>query len=883
MSRHGVIQTRRLPPPEDARNLGECAAPGSTLGLMGAAPGSLAAGDRLSHFRIVAKIGEGGMGLVYLARDLHLERDVALKVLPPGAPADPDAGARFRREALALSRLSHPNIAVVHDFDTHEGRDFLVMEFVPGTTLADRLERGPLPEAEVIRIGVQLAAALDCAHQAGVLHRDLKPGNLRVTPDGRLKVLDFGLAKLLAPAERDVTRTLLSEVGTVVGTPAYMAPEQLRGGPVDERSDLYAAGAVLYEAVTGARPHPECQPAQLVDAVLHRAPASPRSLRPDLSRGLEHVLLRALAREPAARFGTACELRAALEAVAQPATRPQERSRAASRGASRPSHIVVIPFENLGPAEGAYFTSGMTEEITSRLAAAGGLRVISRTSALQYAGGAKSIREIAHELHVAFVLEGTVRWAPSGEGAGRVRISPRLVRARDETQLWVETYDRVLEDVFAVQSEIAQRVIRELGLTLHDAERRRIEMRPTSSLPAYQAYLRARHLASQPHFSVESWRDVIRNYEEAVALDPEFALAWAELARAHARFYYLKADHSRERRDLVAATLARAVELAPDAPEVHLAAAFHALWIEEDDGRTVEEIAAAERGLPDDPEILLARSAYLQVHGRWDEARDVTEHAFAISPRDTDVAAELAEIEWLTRRYPSAVAYCEKALTLAPDAGYRIWPNLYRVFIEWSWRGATPAARAAVEQVPREHEWWAMASFWQEMHEGRYREARDLAASLGEGWIRNKVWAMPASLLLAFACSALEDGAASRRGFEAAIEPLRRAAAEHPDDPRMHSSLGMACAGLGMADDGVAEAERAAQLLPMSRDAIYGIGPLQDLSVAYTLAGRTDQAVQLLERLLALPTWLSPVWLRCDPRYRPLAQHPRFVRLLGRG
>ncbi len=860
---------------------------------MGAAPGFLAAGDCLSHFRIVAKIGEGGMGLVYLARDLHLEREVALKVLPPGALADSAVRARFRREALALSRLDHPNIAVVHDFDTQEGRDFLVMEFVPGTTLADRLAQGPLPESEVIRLGLQLAAALGCAHQAGVLHRDLKPGNLRVTPDGRLKVLDFGLAKLLAPAGGDATATLLSEVGTAVGTPAYMAPEQLRGGPADERSDLYAAGAVLYEAATGVRPHPECQLAQLVDSVLHRAPASPRSLRPELSCGLERALLRALAREPAARFATACELRADLEALAaEPAARPPERSgppvrpherpRPAARRAAEPPHIVVLPFENLGPAEGAYFTSGMTEEITSRLAAADGLRVISRTSALQYAGGAKSIRQIGHELHVAYVLEGTVRWAPSGEGAGRVRISPRLVRVRDETQLWVETYDRVLEDVFALQSEIARRVIRELGLTLRDAERRRIELRPTSSLPAYQAYLRARHLASQPHFSIESWRDVIRNYEEAVGLDPGFALAWAELARAHARFYYLKADHSRERRALAASSLARAAALAPDAPEVHLAAAFHALWIEGDDGRTVEELAAAERGLPDDPEILLARSAYLQVRGRWDEARAVTEHAFAISPRDSDVAAVLAEIDWVTRRYPSAVAYSEKALALAPEAGYRVWPNLYRVFIEWSWRGATPAARAALERVPREHEWWAMTSFWQEMHEGRYREARDLAASLGGGWIRNKVWAMPASLLAAFAHAALEDTAPARCAFEAAVEPLRRAVAEQPDDPRMHSSLGMACAGAGMADEGVAEAERAAEILPMSRDAFYGIGPLQDLTVAYTLAGRADGAVALLERLLALPTWLTPAWLRSDPRYRPLARHPRFARLIGR-
>jgi Flp pilus assembly protein TadD len=314
---------------------------------------------------------------------------------------------------------------------------------------------------------------------------------------------------------------------------------------------------------------------------------------------------------------------------------------------------------------------------------------------------------------------------------------------------------------------------------------------------------------------------------------------------------------------------------------VHLASAYYHMWVDHDEQRAVEELNAAQRGLPNDTQVLLARSSYLESAGRWDDARALSEHAFALSPRDPDIAIDLAEIEWVTRRYERASVHADTALALAPDAGYRVWPRLFQVFIEWSWKGATPAARAALEHVPREHEWAPWTWFWQEMYEGQPRAALEGLASIPGGWIRTKLWAAPTSLYAAFAHEALRQPEQARHAYASAQAQLEQAVRAQPDDPRLHSSLGLAYAGLGRTTEAIREGRRAVELLPLSRDAFYGIGPLQDLSVIYAKVGQPDAALDVIEQLLSVPSWLSPTWLRTDPRYRPLADHPRFRRLLA--
>ncbi len=457
-------------------------------------------GQHLSHYRIEEKIGAGGMGVVYRARDERLDRDVALKVLPAGTVGDETARKRFRKEALTLSQFNHPNIATVHDFDTQDGIDFLVMEHVTGVSLAQKLAAGPLPEKEIVALGIQIVEALEEAHAQGIIHRDLKPGNVMVTPKGRAKVLDFGLAKLLrstgrgpqaswgspvdlggfgpdrhgqdARATAGPTEDPLTKPGAVMGTAAYMPPEQLRGETTDARTDIYALGAVVYEMATGQRPFPETQATRLLDSILHQPPKALRELNSKVSAALEYIILKALEKDPERRFQSAKEVAVDLRRLAAPASTsaslaPSSSSRLWWRvglaiavvaaivivvglrvttwrshqtdqaGSPRISSLVVLPLANLShDPEQEYFADGMTEELTTDLAKLSALRVISRTSAMRYKGSNKPLPEIAHELNVDAVLEGSV--LRSGE---RVRITAQLIQAATDRHLWAESYE----------------------------------------------------------------------------------------------------------------------------------------------------------------------------------------------------------------------------------------------------------------------------------------------------------------------------------------------------------------------------------------------------------------------------------------------------------
>jgi serine/threonine protein kinase len=553
-------------------------------------------GQTISHYTVLEKLGEGGMGEVYLARDERLGRQVALKVLPDSAAADPERLARFEREARAAGALDHPNILTVHDIDRHEGVPFLVAEALDGETLRELLQRGPVPARKAADYGVQIARGLAAAHDRGIVHRDLKPENLFVTRDGQVKILDFGLAKLLPRPDSDGgeegrTESIATRAGTVLGTVGYMSPEQVRGDPADARSDIFALGCVLYELLSGTGPYRSDTSADTMSAILRDDPPPLSGTGRPVPPALEGIVVRCLEKRPDDRFSSARDLALTLEAIGR-SSGEREPSRSGPRvykpmafipvilaaalafallmvayktvlrqteepevQAGQP-RIVVLPFENLGSPEDAYFADGITEEITSRLSAVSGLQVISRTSAVQYAGSKKTIRQMGNDLGVGYVLEGTVRWARGPEGPSRIRITPQLVRVADDTHLWSDTIDRVIDDVFEVQSEIARHVTDQLGVTLLGTESRAVESRPTHNLDAYQAYLRGRYLAAQPHFTYENWNRVIEAYQRAADLDPEFAVAHAELARAHALMRFYRHDLSADRLEVATAASA---------------------------------------------------------------------------------------------------------------------------------------------------------------------------------------------------------------------------------------------------------------------------------------------------------------------------------------
>jgi TolB-like protein/predicted Ser/Thr protein kinase len=440
------------------------------------------------------------MGEVWRSQDTHLgDRDVAVKVLRAGLVADDAARARFRREALALSELNHPNIATVYDFDTQDDVDFLVMEYVRGKTLHERLAGGPLTEKETLDLGRQLTEGLTAAHAEGILHRDLKPGNLRITHDDRLKILDFGLAKVLrAPSETAPTET---QTRGVVGTLAYMAPEQLRGATVDERSDLYAAGAVLYEMASGKRSFPETDTAHLVYAVLNKSPEPLQKHNPTISQGLQNVVLQAMAKQPAERYSSAADLRDDLERLQQgfaPAAEAPRRRRwprsarlaavaavlamvavavwiwqqwGPETGSAQIASLAVLPLENLsGDPEQEYFSDGMTEALITNLSKIRALKVISRTSTMRYKGPDRPpLPDIARELGVDAVVEGSVLRV-----GDRVRITAQLIDATTDQHLWADSFERDMLDILSLQSEVSRAITEQIRVELTAQEEERL-------------------------------------------------------------------------------------------------------------------------------------------------------------------------------------------------------------------------------------------------------------------------------------------------------------------------------------------------------------------------------------------------------------------------
>ena len=510
-------------------------------------------GRTLGHYRIIEKIGAGGMGVVYRARDERLERDVALKILPAGALADEETRKRFRREAMALSKLNHPNIATIHDFDTEKDVDFLAMEFISGITLREKSISGALPEAEVVQLGKQAAGALEAAHEQGIIHRDLKPGNIMVTPKDLLKVLDFGLAKLFRPSgSMDKTLTLTGTEG-LTGTLPYMAPEQLEGRAVDERTDIYALGTILYELASGQRPAPQETTPEIIHAILHE---QPEPLGAPISEGLERIIFKCLEKEPADRYASARELMADLNQLetgdlsALIAGRPRRRTKQSLwrrplpmsvlafglaslffalniggirnflTGRAKTSQVqslAVLPLENLShDPEQEYFAGGITDALITELGQISTLRVISRTSVLKYVKTEKSLPQIAKELNADMVIEGSV--LRSGE---KVRITARLINPAEDRQLWVKSYERDIGAFLVLQGEIAQDITRQVGIRLSEEERFRLTKKGAVNPQALDAYLKGVYSGDNGYF------------DQAVKLDPDFALAYVKIANGY--------------------------------------------------------------------------------------------------------------------------------------------------------------------------------------------------------------------------------------------------------------------------------------------------------------------------------------------------------------
>jgi serine/threonine protein kinase/tetratricopeptide (TPR) repeat protein len=631
---------------------------------------------RLGTYEILGPLGAGGMGEVYRAKDLRLGREVAVKVLPEAVASSPDRLARFEREARTVAGLNHPSIVTLFSVEDDGGVRFLTMELVEGQTLSTLVSPGGLPFPRILELAIPLTDALVAAHERGVIHRDLKPGNVMVTREGRVKVLDFGLAKIAAidsPAE-DVTMgatadALLSGDGQVVGTVPYMAPEQIRGETVDARSDLFALGIILYELATGGRPFTGATLADVSSSILRDTPQPLTRVRGDLPGDLARIVDRCLEKNPRERAQSALDVNNELRHL----RKILERGGAEKPASPRVASIAVLPFANRSAsADDEYFSDGLADELLNVLAKIRGLRVVARTSSFQFKGKSDDIATIGQKLNVATVLEGSVRKA-----ANRIRVSVQLVKVSDSSHLWSETYDRTLEDIFAVQDDIAQSVVKELRTTLlgeeadsdasgaAKAEVAKAAKGRATDPEAHRLYLLARHLIDR--FTREDLAKAIEYLKQALVLDPEYALAWAVLGRMRTREAGMGWVQPEEGWRRAREAVERALSLEPDLAEGHAALAYIQLYSDWNWRGAEASIRRAMELAPGSATVLRYAGTLADTLGHVDEAIELHRRSVEQDPLSTSTFLNFGRALHAADRLAEAEAAYRKVLELAPS------------------------------------------------------------------------------------------------------------------------------------------------------------------------------------------------------------------------
>ncbi len=612
-------------------------------------------GQIISHYEITEKLGEGGMGVVYKARDLRLDRPVALKFLPPHLLGNEDVRKRFEREAKAAAALQHPNICPVYEIDEVDGRMFIAMAFLEGEELTKRIEEGPLSVERLLDVAIQVGRGLQEAHSKGVVHRDIKPANIMDTTNGQAVLMDFGLAQLASSSSK------LTQDGTTIGTSAYMSPEQTTGETVDHRTDVWAFGVVLYEMATGQVPFQGHYQQAILYSILNEQPEPITTVRTGVPTTLERIADKCLAKRADERYQTVSDLLADLGALKRGAESAAGRRPSSGTIDARPS-IAVLPFENRGRGdEDEYFSDGISEDITSALGQVERLQVAPRSMAFQFKGKRPTPREVGAALNVGHVLEGSVR-----RSGNRVRINVELIAIEEGYQVWSERYDRVMEDIFEIQDEISQAIVEKLKVKLAGREKELLAKRYTENLQAYNLCLRGRYYWYRR--TAETLQKAMGFYEQALAEDPDYALAHAGLADCHTSLGFYGVLPAKETMPRAEAAALKALQIDADLAAAHASlgaveSLYHWNWAAGE--------RAFQRAIELDSSYPVAHMWYsafvLWPAGRLDEAYSEWKRAAELDPVTPLVNVGPALILLHQRQYDRAIEELQKTLELDPN------------------------------------------------------------------------------------------------------------------------------------------------------------------------------------------------------------------------
>jgi serine/threonine protein kinase/tetratricopeptide (TPR) repeat protein len=866
-------------------------------------------------YELLEEIGRGGQGVVYRAHQKSLNRTVALKVIGLGYWATAAHLKRFRREAEAAASLDHPGIVPIHEVGEREGSCYFSMKFVEGGQLDEIVKREPIPIRRAVELIAKVARTVHYAHEHGILHRDIKPGNVLLDAKGEPLLTDFGLARLVE-TESTVTHTM-----DVLGTPSYMAPEQAVGNnaAVSSATDVYGLGAVLYQLLTGHPPFAGGTTYETIKQLLDTEPRQPRLWNPKIDRDLSTICLKSLEKDPQRRYSSALALAEDLEhwlkhepirakrsglfthtrkwvrrnpTIAAMAALVLILSAAISTvvwnsemvGRPMPTGIAVLPFENLSQdKENPFFADGVQDDILTKLAKIGDLKVISRTSVMPYRG-ARNTRQIGNALRVSHVLEGTVQRAGS-----KVRVNAQLIDTRTNTHVWAEQYDRNVNDVFAIQSEIAQKIADQLQAKVSAAQKAAIQERPTNNLVAYDLYVRATALAdaADPP-SQERDGDLLRKAVEllnqAVARDPAFLLAYCRLARAHDALYFHGFDHTGSRLALANDAINSAFQLKPSSDEAHLALARHLYWGYLDYDQARDELAIAARTLPNDARVFQLVGQIDRRQGRWRDAVRNFERAVELDPQNRERLGALRGTYRMMRAYKQARETADRLLALNPND---IAPTLSRFQIDLEERADTRPLHAVLEKILRNNP--AVAGrivtdrFILALYERDFAAADRVLASLTEryfGEIKPGIY-FNRAIAEGVIARAKGDVAAAHDAFAAARLEVEKAESEDPSHGGTHAALGFVYAGCGLREQALREGRRALELTPLAKNAVDGAGVLYFFAVICAWTGERDLAFEQLETLATIPNGASYGDLRLDPNWDSLRGDPRFEKIVA--